>query len=219
MHEISQELLAFEYWIAMGGTVAFAVTAVLAVAPRGIDPFGACVMGIVTAVGGGTVRDLILGVPVFWASDLSYIWVALGSSVLAYYAQAWMARKYVYAIMLYLDGLAVAMFAIQAASKVIGLDFGMPLAPILLGIVTAIGGGLMRDVLAGNQTLLMKKELYAVPVMLGTVVYVAALPSLPGNEVTVSIVCTLLIFGIRAAAIHWNLSVPNWAIAKPKQGD
>ena len=217
MQDISQGLRAFEFWVAMGGTIAFAVTAVLAVVPRGIDPFGACVMGIITAIGGGTIRDLILGVPVFWSSDLSYIWVALGSSVLAYYAQAWVARKHVYAIMLYLDGLAVAMFAIQAASKVVGLQFGMPLAPILLGVVTAIGGGLMRDVLAGNQTLLMKKELYAVPVMLGTVVYVAVLPFFPGSVVAVSIVCALLIFGIRAAAIHWKLSVPDWAIARPKR--
>ena len=219
MQQFSQELQAFEFWVAMGGTVAFAVTAVLAVVPRGIDLFGACVMGLITAIGGGTIRDLILGVPVFWSSDLSYLWVALGASVVAYYAQAWVARGQVYAMMLYLDGLAVAMFAIQAAYKVIGLGFGMPLAPILLGIVTAIGGGLMRDVLAGNQTLLMKKELYAVPVALGTVVYVLALPFFPGSEVAVSIVCALLIFGVRAAAIHWNLSVPDWAIARPKQDD
>ena len=217
MQDISQELRAFEFWVAMGGTMAFAVSAVLAVVPRSIDLFGACVMGIITAIGGGTIRDLILGVPVFWSSDPSYIWVALGSSVLAYYGQSWVASKYVYATMLYLDGLAVAMFAIQAASKVILLDFGMPLAPILLGIVTAIGGGLVRDVLAGNQTLLMKKELYAVPVTLGTVAYVAALPLFPGSEIAVSIVCGLLIFGVRAAAIHWNLSVPDWMIARPKQ--
>ena len=80
-------------------------------------------------------------------------------------------------------------------------------------------GGLIRDVLAGNQTILMKKELYAVPLTIGTVVYVAALPFLPGSEVAVGIVCALLIFGIRAAAIHWDLSVPDWAIAKPKQED
>ena len=217
MQDISHELQVFEFWVAMGGTVAFAVTAVLAVVPRGIDLFGACVMGLITAIGGGTIRDLILGVPVFWSSDVSYLWVALGSSVFAYYGQALVASKYVYAIMLYLDGLAVAMFAVQAAHKVIGLDFGMPLAPILLGVVTAIGGGLMRDVLAGNQTLLMKKELYAVPVTLGTVAYVATLPFFPGSEIAVSIVCALLIFGVRAAAIHWKLSVPDWAIARPKR--
>ena len=72
---------ALSFWIAMAGTVAFAVTAVLALAPRGIDLFGACVLGIITAIGGGTVRDLILGVPVFWATDLSYIWVALAASI------------------------------------------------------------------------------------------------------------------------------------------
>jgi uncharacterized membrane protein YeiH len=210
-------MVAFQFWIAMAGTVAFAVTAVLAVAPKGIDLFGACVMGVVTAVGGGTVRDLILDAPIFWGTDLSYIWVALGASTVAYYAQQLVSSKHIYSLMLYLDGLAVAMFSVQAASKVIGLDFGLPLAPILLGVVTAIGGGLIRDVLAGNQTLLMKKELYAVPVTLGTVVYVVVRPLVPGNEIALGVFCTLLIFAVRAAAIHWNLKVPEWSIAKPKR--
>ncbi len=66
------------YWIGMAGTVAFAVTAVIAVTPKGIDLFGASVMAIVTAVGGGTIRDVITNAPVFWSIDESYIWVALG---------------------------------------------------------------------------------------------------------------------------------------------
>jgi uncharacterized membrane protein YeiH len=69
-----------------GGTAAFAVTAVLAVAPRGIDFFGATVLGIITAIGGGTIRDIILDVPVFWAADLAYIWVALAASLAAFAA-------------------------------------------------------------------------------------------------------------------------------------
>ena len=73
------------YFLGMAGTVAFAVTAVLAVIPKGIDLFGACVMGIITAVGGGTIRVVILDVEVFWATDLNYIWVALVSSVIAFY--------------------------------------------------------------------------------------------------------------------------------------
>ncbi|CAK9052061.1 UPF0126 membrane protein SCO4104 [Durusdinium trenchii] len=71
------------------------------------------------------------------------------------------------------------MFAILAASKVLDAGFGGAAGPVLLGIVTAIGGGLTRDVLAGNETLLMKKELYAVPVTIGTVLFVAALPYFP----------------------------------------
>ena len=127
---MSDTLSIFQFWVAMAGTVAFAVTAVLAVAPKGIDLFGACVMGIITAVGGGTIRDLILGVPVFWGNELSYIWVALAASIFAYYAQQFVSDRHVYALMLYLDGIAVAMFSIQGASKVIGLDFGVPVAPI-----------------------------------------------------------------------------------------
>ena len=92
-------------FIAIAGTVAFAVTAVLAVIGRGIDLFGAIVLGIITAVGGGTVRDLILEVPVFWSADLSYIWVALGASVVAFVAQSRLVRRHIDSLFLYIDGL------------------------------------------------------------------------------------------------------------------
>jgi len=160
-------LSGFDNLIAMAGIVAFAVTAVLAVVPRGIDLFGACVMGVITTIGGGTVRDMILGVPIFWTVDQSYIWVALIASFIAFYGNRFIARKRIYRLMLYVDALGVSLFAMQAAQKVQALDFAMPLGPILLGVPTAIGGGLMRDMLAGNTTLLMGKELYAIPVALG----------------------------------------------------
>ena len=64
------------YWIEMAGTTAFAVTAVLAVANKGIDLFGFLVLGVITAIGGGTLRDVIVDAPVFWGEDLTYIWVA-----------------------------------------------------------------------------------------------------------------------------------------------
>ncbi len=204
------------YWIGMAGTVAFAVTAVLAVAPKGIDIFGASVMGIITAIGGGTVRDVILDVPVFWSTDLNYIWVALGASIAAFAANSLFTRKEIYRLMLYIDGLGVSLFAIQATDKVWGLDFGRPLAPIILGIVTAIGGGLIRDMLAGRQTLLMKRDLYATPVLIGCTFFVIILEILPEYRFAGAVGCILLIFGIRAAAIHWNLSFPEWLTTKVK---
>ena len=207
---------SLSFWIAMAGTVAFAVTAVLALAPRGIDLFGACVLGIITAIGGGTVRDLILGVPVFWATDLSYIWVALAASIAAFSAHSLFNRKNIHSLMLYIDGLGVSLFAIQAVDKVWGLGFGLPLAPILLGIVTAIGGGLIRDVLAGRETLLMSRELYAVPVMLGCTLYVVLLYLIPDYRFICALGCFVFIFAIRAAAIHWNLSVPDWLTMRVK---
>ena len=204
------------YWIGMAGTVAFAVTAVLAVVPKGIDIFGASVMGIITAIGGGTVRDVILDVPVFWSTDLNYIWVALGASIAAFAANSLFTRKEIYRLMLYIDGLGVSLFAIQATDKVWGLDFGRPLAPIILGIVTAIGGGLIRDMLAGRQTLLMKRDLYATPVLIGCTFFVIILEILPEYRFAGAVGCILLIFGIRAAAIHWNLSFPEWLTTKVK---
>ncbi len=204
------------YWIGMAGTVAFAITAVLALAPRGIDLFGACVMGIITAIGGGTLRDVILDVPVFWAADLNYIWVALGASVAAFAAHSLFSRKEIYSLMLYVDGFGAALFAIQAVDKVWGLGFGLPLAPIILGVVTAIGGGLIRDVLAGRQTLLMTSELYATPVLFGCTLYVVLLHLIPEYRFISAVGCCLFIFGIRAAAIHWQLSVPDWLITKVK---
>ena len=206
------------YWIGMAGTVAFAVTAVLALAPKGIDLFGAAVLGIITAIGGGTVRDLILDVPVFWGADLNYIWVALAASVAAFSAHSLFNRTEIYRLMLYVDGFGAALFAIQAVDKVWDHTFGLPLGPIILGVVTAIGGGLIRDVLAGRPTLLLSRELYAIPVLFGSTLYVVLLYFLPHYRFGCAAGCCITIFAIRAAAIHWQLHVPDWLTMKVKAG-
>jgi uncharacterized membrane protein YeiH len=199
------------FFIAMAGTVAFASSAVLSVADRKVDLFTAVVLGGITAVGGGTVRDLILDVPVFWASDLSYLWVSIGASVATFFASGFFGKSSIRSLFLYVDGFAVAMFAVQATAKVWHLDFGVPIAPVILGVVTAIGGGLIRDVLVQRPTLLMSRELYAVPVLIGCILFALVLGFAPGYEGLGSIVCLIVIFGIRAAAIHWGLQVQGWA--------
>ncbi len=207
---------SLSYWIGMAGIAAFAVTAVLVVAPKGIDLFSATVLGIITAVGGGTIRDLILNVPVFWAADLNYLWAAIGASVTTFFADSLFTRREIYRLMLYTDGLGAALFAIQATDKAWDLNFGRPLAPIILGIVTAIGGGLIRDVLAGRHTLLMTRELYATPVMIGCTLYISLLAFLPQHRSVGALGCVALIFALRAAAIRWDLTVPDWLMTKLK---
>lgn len=205
--------------IAMAATVAFAVTAVLTIrSANGVDLLGATVLGLITAIGGGTVRDVILDVPVFWSQDLSYIWVATGASVAGFYGRRLFATRYLYSLMLYLDGFGAALFGIQAAGKVWDLGFGLPAAPVILGVVTAIGGGLIRDTLAGRTTLLMRPELYATPVLLGCIAFVLVLEYLPDRRFSASLVCIGATFALRAAAIHWNLSMPAFArIVREKQ--
>ena len=113
--------------------------------------------------------------------------------------------------------LGVALFAVQSAGIVWRLDFGLPVAPVILGIVTAIGGGLLRDVLAGRQTMLMNEEIYAVPVLLGTSVLVVLMSIFPDQWEINSAIGFATIFGIRAAAIRWNLRWPDWLNSKPDQ--
>lgn len=198
----------------MAGTVAFAVSAVLAVSPKGIDLFGASVMGIITAVGGGTLRDIILNVPVFWADQQIYIWVAFVSSILAFYGRGFFSGKLINNTIKYIDAIGVSLFAIQAVDKVWNLYFGIPVAPVILGITTAIGGGLIRDVLAGRQNLLMTRDLYAIPIMLGCTIFVFILEFIPEYRVISSTLCILFIFALRAAAISWNWHVPNFLTTK-----
>jgi uncharacterized membrane protein YeiH len=198
--------------LSMAATVAFAVTAVLAITDdKDIDLFGAVVLGLITAIGGGTIRDLILDVPVFWSEDLSYIWVAVGASVAAFYGRRLFAERHLYGLMLYIDGFGAAMFGIQATAKVWDHAFGLPAAPVILGVITAIGGGLIRDTLAGRTTLLMRPELYAVPVMFGCILFTVVLAYFPENRILGGFVCLFLTFGMRAAAIHWDLKVPGFA--------
>lgn len=76
------------FWIGIIATVAFAVTGVLAIADRGVDLFGVMVLGVITAIGGGTLRDIILDVPAFWSIAQIYIWVALGACIVAFVAES-----------------------------------------------------------------------------------------------------------------------------------
>ena len=206
---MSVEELSF--WVAMAGTVAFASSAVLSVAEKKVDLFAAVVLGIITAVGGGTIRDIILDVPVFWSTDLSYIWVAMVASCATFTAFKFFSTHSVHQLFLYVDAVAVAMFAIQATAKVWDHNFGVPLAPILLGITTSIGGGLIRDVLVGQDTLLLSRDLYAVPITIGCVLFTLVLAFADEFRSHGAIACILVTFGIRAGAIRFDWRIPEWA--------
>jgi len=106
--------------MAMAATIAFAITGVLAVSDRRVDFFSAVVLGVITAIGGGTIRDLILDVPVFWAADLSYVRFAVLASILTFIGQAFFSRPQIFKLILYIDGLGIALFGIAGAGKLNG---------------------------------------------------------------------------------------------------
>ena len=194
------------YHFEMLGTAVFAITGVLAVTRRGLDVFGALVLGIVTALGGGTVRDLIIGAPPFWINDFNYVWAAAAGALAAFSIGSLFQETY--RGLLYLDALGAALFAVTAADKVLLLNLSPPVA-VTMGVLTGIGGGLIRDVLAGRPTLLMSREIYATPILLGCVAFTLLRSASPPIPYAGAIGFTI-IFGVRALAIYRHLEMPVW---------
>jgi uncharacterized membrane protein YeiH len=191
----------------------FAITGVLAGLRKEADIFSLLVFGLVTALGGGTIRDVIMNFPVFWLGDLAYVWIAAGSVLLAFfvYRLFFQAQK----LLLYLDAVGVALFTIQAIDKVIGLGYA-PLIALIMGIITGTGGGLVRDMMTDRPNLFMTRDLYATPILFGGVVYLGLLYFAPDFSYS-WLVSMVLIFGFRAAAIYWDLSMPGWLTAKSER--
>jgi uncharacterized membrane protein YeiH len=198
------------YDLQMLGTAVFAATGVLAVNRRGLDVFGGVVLGTVTSLGGGTIRDLVLGVPVFWLLDGNYLPVAIVAALVAFFASRRLASGLT--LLLYLDALGAALFGVQATEKVLGLQHG-PLVAVSLGVLTSIGGGLLRDVLAGRPTLLMSREIYATPILLGCVLY-TLLRSAGFDRATIEPIAVAGIFCLRAAALKWHVEMPGWLTSR-----
>ena len=203
------------YAIQLIGSAVFAMTGVLAVSRRGLDVVGALVLGAVTAVGGGTVRDLLMRYPIFWFGDFNYLWAALAGAISAFFLSA--VVRNTYRGLLYLDGLGAALFAIAATDKaIVEAGLSAPIA-VILGVVTGIGGGLLRDVLAGRPTLLMSREIYATPILLGCTLHVMLrdVPSLVPQAAAIS---TIFIFALRAVAIRAHLEMPAVLVQRHPTG-
>jgi uncharacterized membrane protein YeiH len=202
----------FGQTITLTAIAVFAVTGVLAGLREDADIFSLMVFGVVTALGGGTIRDMMLNVPVFWATELIYVWVALAASFIAFFVYRAFFR--VHKLLLYLDAVGVALFTIQAIDKVLGLGYA-PLVAVIMGIITGIGGGLVRDIMTNRPTLLMTKDLYATPILLGSIVYLVLLSFAPAFTLS-WLLAMSIIFGLRAAAIYWDLRMPGWLTSKPE---
>ncbi|CDU15462.1 trimeric intracellular cation channel family protein [Vibrio coralliirubri] len=201
--------------ISVLGTAAFAFSAVLAASEKKTDIFTVVVLGVITAVGGGSTRDVLLDVTVFWSEELYYVWIAAVSSLIGFICVSFLKKRWFHTINLYVDAVAIAMFAIQGTEKAWSLGFGLPLGPIMLGIITAVGGGVIRDVLIQRPTLLLSKELYAIPVALGCTLHATTLALLPQYTDVSAIVSIALVIYIRHLSISKQLAVPKWATLNP----
>jgi uncharacterized membrane protein YeiH len=197
------------------GTVVFAVSGVLAVAHRPLHWFGAVVVGIVTAVGGGTMRGLILGAtPVFWVEDRGFLVAALVGSLVAIALVRLLHERpggFDRGVQL-ADAGGLALFSVIGASLTLDLGHDGVVA-VLCGLLTGVGGGVIRDLLAGQTPLIMRGEIYATAALAGVTVFVC-LDELAGAPETLAAAAGMVvIFGLRLGGIVGRWTLPPLARA------
>lgn len=194
-------------WIEYFAVAVCAISAVLAAEGKGMDLFGVAVLALVTAVGGGTIRDLCLGVrPLFWIAEPMHLWTALIAAVVTFVIVrfAHLPRR----LLAVADAFGLALFGIAGTEK--AMANGAPaIVAILLGIVTGVAGGILRDVLRGEIPWVFKPEvnLYATAVFAGALVFVLLEQKLPGSESHRYIGMAIILI-LRLAAMRWKLRLP-----------
>jgi uncharacterized membrane protein YeiH len=188
-----------------------AITGVLAARGKKLDLVGVIVLALVTALGGGTLRDLTLGVrPVFWIDDPRYVLTAASVAILTFVvARFW---EMPYQLLLVADAFGLALFTWIGTEKSLTAGVSGTIA-IVMGVMTGVAGGIMRDLLSGEIPLVFRKEiyLYATAAFTGALAFVLLQRYLPGQS-TNRFVGMGTTFIMRLAAIQWRLQLPIFEV-------
>jgi len=192
------------------GIGVFAVSGALAAGRKRLDLLGVFVLAAVTAIGGGTVRDLLLDrQPIVWLTDATYLGVIVAAVAITFAYVRW--RRPPLASLLVADALGLALFSVAGAQ--IAEAAGLPaVSVVVLGTVTGVGGGVIRDVLSAEVPFVLRRgNLYASAVILGIAVYLF-LESVGVPRQAASLTGMALIAALRLAAIRWELELPVFEV-------
>jgi uncharacterized membrane protein YeiH len=192
-------------WLDLFGIAVFAATGALAAARRGLTFVTLAFFALVTGVGGGTIRDLLFGAPVFWVHGGSVAGVCMAVALAVWFTPH---RWWTASVFDWLDAAGLAAYAAFGAAK--ALSFGVPpVQSVLMGVITACSGGIIRDLLAGEPSILMRRELYVTAAALAALLQVGlALGGLP--TFAAGLIAAIAGFALRGAAIHWKLALPAY---------
>jgi uncharacterized membrane protein YeiH len=202
------------YLVEMGGVAVFAISGVLAAARKGLDLLGVAVIAVVTAIGGGTLRDVLLDRhPIFWIADPAYLWVILAATVvtLGYVRLRLPSQR----ALLIADALGLALFTIGGVEIAHQTGHSDPIA-VLMGTITGVAGGALRDVLLGEIPLIFRPgRLYATAAIAGAGLYVLLAARGVPKELA-ALAGMGIIVALRLAAIFWKLELP--VVRLPEDG-
>jgi len=191
------------------GTFAFAVSGVFSAMERKLDIFGVLIISFATAIGGGTIRDILVGnLPVNWLQNGFTIQVIFLSAFVAIVFAAYL--KHLTTALFLFDALGLGLFTIVGMEIGLKKGFG-PGICVALGTISACFGGVLRDVLLNKVPLIFRQEIYALACIVGGVVYFF-LKRTNLNEDAAKVLCILLIFFIRAVAVKYKLSLPRMTL-------
>jgi uncharacterized membrane protein YeiH len=189
------------------GVVLFAVSGALIASRKQMDLVGFALLGTVTGIGGGTLRDLLLGqLPVFWVREPVYLVTCVAvSGVVFLTAHIPQSR---YRFLLWFDALGLSLFAVTGAERALLMGSG-PAVAVAMGVITATFGGIIRDVLGAESPVVLSREIYVTAALLGALVFVGgSIFALPRE---VAIGSGLLAgFALRGAALHWRWTLPRY---------
>jgi uncharacterized membrane protein YeiH len=193
------------------GVIAFTITGALVASRKQMDVVGFAVLGSVTGIGGGTLRDLLLGVPVFWVREPAYLLTCVFVSVLVFFAAHIPQSRYRY--LLWLDAIGLALFAVAGAEKAAEAGAHATVA-VAMGVMTATFGGVIRDLLGGESPVILSREIYASAALAGALTFISlAGIGLPRElALGTGFVVGLL---VRASALHYGWSLPRY---RPRPG-
>ncbi len=189
--------------IEYAGTVVFAISGIRLAAAKEFDWFGAFVVGFVTAIGGGTTRDLFLGVTPFWMLSPSYIYCTLlGMITVLVFSKKLVRLDTPFFIF---DAIGLALFVVIGIEKTLDLNYPFWVA-IVMGTITGVAGGVMRDVFINETPLVFRQEVYALACVMGGIVFAVCSMLDYGHEVCeVLSLASVLIVRLLAVKYHWRL--------------
>lgn len=194
------------YTLDILGTIAFAISGVLLAFNKRMDLFGILIIAFVTAVGGGTLRDILIGeTPVSWMKDMTYTYVILASALFAV-----IFRKkidYLRTSLFLFDTIGIALYTLVGIEKGINAELH-PIICIALGTMTACFGGVIRDILCNEIPVIFRKEIYATACILGGVTYFL-LTRLPIDDNVVFIISGAVVILVRLLAVKFKIALPN----------
>jgi len=194
------------YTIDILGTIAFAISGVLVAMSKKMDLFGILIIGFVTAIGGGTLRDLLIGeTPVNWMQDITFTYVIIASAVFAMVFKNKI--NYLRTSLFLFDTIGIALYTLIGIEKGINANLH-PVICVALGTITASFGGVIRDVLCNEIPVIFRKEIYATACVLGGVTYFL-LSELPIKNDYVFVIAGVVVIVIRLLAVKFKIALPT----------